>query len=84
MRNIHSYKIPDPPEAGFQSLANSLIALAFSDLRLALRAEGPAAERRKRECIDFICRDWTSVLTSTDLFLAVKRVVKEESKNTMH
>ena len=71
------HRIPDPPEAGYLSLANEIIAVAFSDLRLALWADGPAARERQRECIEFLCSDWASGLTGVDLPRMVTIVIAE-------
>ena len=49
MKSRIKYVVPDPPEAGYQSLANAWIATIFSDLRLALRSKGPAAEALRQQ-----------------------------------
>ena len=72
-----SYKVANLPEAGYVSLANEILAFTFSDLRLALRAEGPAAKERQRECMDFLCSDWAAGLTGLDLPLMVTMVIAE-------
>ena len=72
-----SYRVANPPEAGYLSLANEIIAIAFSDLRLALRADGPAARERQRECMEFLCSDWAAGLTGVDLPLMGTKVIEE-------
>ena len=84
MRKRYSYSIPDPPEAGYQSLANVWIALTFWDLRLALRAKGPAAKARQQECIGFLCSKWTAALTNLELQRLVKLVMEEERRDDMY
>lgn len=84
MRKRYSYSIPDPPEAGYQSLANVWIALTFWDLRLALRAKGPAAKARQQECIGFLCSNRTAALTNLNLPLLVKKVIEEERRDDMY
>ena len=73
----HDYNIPNPPEAGYRSLANVLIALAVSDLRLALRAKGNAAKVRTRESVQFLCDGKTAMLTDLDLREIVRKVFEE-------
>lgn len=73
----HDYSVPNPPEAGYQSLANVLIALAVSDLRLALQANGNAAKVRAQESVQFLCDGRTAMLTGLNL-REVVRIVFEE------
>ena len=78
MKNRIKYMVPDPPEPGYQSLANAWLATTFSDLRLALRSKGPAAEVLRQNCIDFLCSDFAGSLTGVDLPALVKKVIEEE------
>lgn len=79
MKSRIKYVVPDPPEAGYQSLANAWIATIFSDLRLALRSKGPAAEALRQNCIDFLCSDFAESLVDVDLPVLVKKVIEEET-----
>lgn len=73
----HDYSVPNPPEAGYQSLANVLIALAVSDLRLALQANGNAAKVRAQESVQFLCDGRTAMLTGLNLREVVRKVFEE-------
>ena len=73
----HDYSVPNPPEAGYQSLANVLIALAVSDLRLALQANGNAAKVRAQESVQFLCNGRTAMLTGLNLREVVRKVFEE-------
>ena len=73
----HDYSVPNPPEAGYQPLANVLIALAVSDLRLALQANGNAAKVRAQESVQFLCDGRTAMLTGLNLREVVRKVFEE-------
>ena len=76
-RPDYDYHVPNPPEPGYQSLANVLIALAVSDLRLALWAKGSAARARTRELAQFLCDGRTARLTDLDLREIIRKVFEE-------
>ena len=71
------FNLPDPHDAGYESLANAIILCAVSDLRLALSAEGQAAREMKQECIEFLLSGLADRLTSADLSVIVKKILKE-------
>ena len=77
MRQKNKQSVPDPPEPGYQSLANEILILAVSDLRLALRTKGRAADARAQELISYLCDDRTSELTDADLPGVVRKVIEE-------
>lgn len=77
MRQKNKHSVPDPPEPGYQSLANEILILAVSDLRLALRTKGRAADTRAQELISYLCDDRTSKLTDADLPGVVRKVIEE-------
>lgn len=71
------YSIPDPPDAGYESLANAILLSAVSDLRLALSAEGQAAREMKQECIEFLLSGPAGGLTHADLMVIVKKILEK-------
>ena len=71
------FNLPDPHAAGYESLANAIILCAVSDLRLALSAEGQAARELKQECLNFLLSGLADRLTSADLSVIVKKILKE-------
>ena len=71
------YKIPDPPDAGYESLANALLLYTVSDLRLARSADGQAAREMKQECLNFLLSDLADGLTCSDLGEIVKKILEE-------
>lgn len=74
---LKDFNLPDPPDAGYESLANAILLSAISDLRLALSAEGQAAQEMKQECIEFLLSGLGDRLTCTDLSVIVNRILKE-------
>lgn len=76
--HVHKdFNLPDPHDAGYESLANAIILCAVSDLRLALSAEGQAAREMKQDCLDFLLSGLADRLTSADLSVIVKKILKE-------
>ena len=77
MRQKNKHSVPDPPEPGYQSLANEILILAVSDLRLALQANGNAAKVRAQESVQFLCDGRTAMLTGLNLREVVRKVFEE-------